>query len=137
MKITKTIAGIMATFIKVFDPATASGFDAPLATAALLKLSYHLPIIGMTRDVENIPAPPIKDNPSAPVLGRYSETKPSIVGQKKQMPAAKTNAAPKAADPLALLSKSRPMHARKEDKINIPFGFNRCTNGPANDLRWP
>ena len=44
-----------------------------------------------------MPAPPINDKPNAPVFGKYSETKPSMVGQKKQTPAAKTNAAPKAA----------------------------------------
>src|SRR3982751_2132121 len=97
MNATKTIAGIIATFIKVFEPATASGLAEPAATAAALKSSYHLPMIGITSDVENIPAPPINDKPSAPVLGKYSETKPSIVGQKKQIPAAKTNAAPNAA----------------------------------------
>ena len=94
---TKTIAGIMATFINVWEPASASGVAEPAATAADLKSSYHLPMIGMISDVENIPAPPINDKPKAPVFGKYSETKPSMVGQKKQMPAAKTNAAPNAA----------------------------------------
>src|SRR5215469_8117929 len=98
-KTTRTIAGMMATFKNVFEPAIASAWVAvlPAATAVALKLSYHLPINGITSEVENIPAPPINERPSAPVLGKYSETNPSIVGQKKQMPAAKTKAAPNAA----------------------------------------
>src|SRR5579871_2326337 len=95
---TNKIAGIMATFKKVLEPATASacGPVNPLATAADLKSSYHLPIKGIMIAVENMPAPPINDKPNAPVLGKYSETKPSMVGQKKQTPAAKTKAAPNA-----------------------------------------
>ena len=92
----------MATFRNVSEPAIASALTAstPLVTAAVFALSNHLPITGIIKAVENIPAPPINDKPKAPVLGRYSETKPSIVGQKKQIPIAKTKAAPKAAYPL-------------------------------------
>src|SRR4051812_40732398 len=97
MNTTKTTAGMIATLMNVWEPASASGVAEPAATAAALKSSYHLPMIGIIKEVENIPAPPISDKPKAPVLGKYSETKPSIVGQKKQMPAAKTNAAPNAA----------------------------------------
>src|SRR5690349_12053464 len=99
MNTTNTMAGMIATFKNVLEPAMASACSAvlPAATAASLNLSYHPPINGITNEVENIPAPPIKERPRAPVLGKYSETKPSIVGQKKQMPAAKTSAAPKAA----------------------------------------
>src|SRR5690349_16959538 len=108
MNMMKRIAGIMATFIKVLEPAIASASAdvEPLEIAAFLKPSNHLPIIGITNEVENIPAPPINERPSAPVLGKYSDTKPSIVGQKKQIPAAKTNAAPNAAYPLDLLNKN-------------------------------
>src|SRR6186713_819886 len=104
---------MIATFINVLEPATASaatGSD-PAAMAPALKLSYHFPIKGRINETENMPAPPISDSPRAPVLGRYSDTKPSIVGQKKQMPDAKTSAAPKAPYPLALLSSTRPMAA--------------------------
>jgi len=55
-----------------------------------------LPIRGKINDTENIPVPPIRAKPMAPVLGRYSDTKPSMVGQKKQMPAANMKAAPNA-----------------------------------------
>src|SRR4051812_20971698 len=96
---TISIAGMMATLRKVFDPATASAPAAlvPEATAAALKSSYHFPISGRISETENIPAPPISERPSAPDLGTYSATKPSIVGQKKQIPAANTSAAPNAA----------------------------------------
>src|SRR6188474_1162832 len=96
---TNKIAGMIATFISVSVPATASAFETslPAATAASFALSNHFPITGNTSETENIPAPPINDNPSAPVLGKYSETNPNIVGQKKQIPAANTAAAPKAA----------------------------------------
>ena len=39
--------------------------------------------------------------PSAPVLGKFSETKPTMVGQKKHTPKAKTAAAPKSIEPEA------------------------------------
>src|SRR6478735_5517347 len=99
VNITNSMAVIIATFINVSVPATASAFETslPAATAAPFALSNQLPIIGNTNDTENIPAPPINDNPNAPVFGKYSDTKPSIVGQKKQIPAAKTAAAPTAA----------------------------------------
>ena len=90
------MAGRIATLMNVFEPASASGAAEFAATAAALNWSYHLPIIGIASEDENMPAPPINDKPKAPVSGRYSDTKPSIVGQKKQIPAAKTNAAPKA-----------------------------------------
>ena len=90
---------MMATFKNVFEPAMASACapEYPNCAAVALKLSYHLPISGITSDEENMPAPPISERPSAPVFGRYSDTNPSMVGQKKQIPAAKTNAAPNAA----------------------------------------
>ena len=73
------------SFYKVFDPASASGVAEPAVTAAALKSSYHLPIIGIMSEVEKHPAPPINDSsPNAPVLGRYSDTKPSMVGQKNR-----------------------------------------------------
>src|SRR5215831_11653051 len=99
VKTTSRIAGIKATFNKVSEPATASAFatSSPAATAVCFALSNHFPMIGNTRETENIPAPPINDNPNAPVFGKYSDTNPSIVGQKKQIPAANTAAAPKAA----------------------------------------
>src|SRR6185503_15441512 len=90
-------------------------------------------IMGTTSEVENIPAPPIMESPRAPVLGRYSETKPNIVGQKKQTPSAKTKAAPNAASPLTILNKINPIPANNDENINIPFGFIRCTTGPANE----
>src|SRR5436190_21497738 len=112
---------MIATFINVFEPASASGVAEPAAIAAALKSSYHLPIIGIIKEVENMPAPPINDKPNAPVFGRYSETNPSIVGQKKQMPAAKTKAAPNAAYPVALLNKKRPIHASNAESISMPL----------------
>ena len=89
---------MIATFMSVSDPAAASAVAAstPAAAAFAFASSNNLPIIGTTSDTENIPAPPINDKPRAPVFGKYSETKPSMVGQKKQMPAAKMNAAPNA-----------------------------------------
>ena len=45
-------------------------------------VSIDLPIIGNTMEVATIPAPPITDNPSAPLFGTYSEMNPSMVGQK-------------------------------------------------------
>ena len=33
-------------------------------------------------DTANIPAPPIKLIPTAPVFGKFSDTKPNMVGQK-------------------------------------------------------
>src|SRR5580658_816450 len=118
---------MMATVIKVFDPAIASAADdaAPDAMAEPFALSYHFPIRGRINDVENMPAPPISDSPRAPVRGRYSDTNPSMVGQKKQIPTAKTSAAPKAPAPLALLSNTRPIAAKTAEKINMPFGFSR------------
>lgn len=132
---TSRIAGMIATFNKVSVPATASAFETsvPASTAEVFALSNHLPITGNTSETENIPAPPINDNPNAPVLGRYSDTKPSIVGQKKQMPAAKTAAAPKAAYPLDLLKRNKPIPENNAENINMPLGFSRCTIGPANE----
>src|SRR5215207_6903980 len=129
------MAGIIATFKKVLEPAIASAFvtSSPAAIAVALYLSYHLPITGNIKETENIPAPPINDRPKAPVLGKYSDTKPSMVGQKKQIPIAKIKAAPKAATPLALLNSIKPMHANKAENINMPLGFNRCTTGPAKE----
>src|SRR5579863_3606285 len=121
------MTGMMATVINVVEPAIASAADdpAPDAIAEAFALSNHFPIRGRTREVENMPAPPISDSPRAPVFGRYSDTNPSMVGQKKQIPAAKTSAAPKALAPLALLSNTRPIAAKMAEKINIPFGFSR------------
>ena len=69
-------------------------------TAVYLSISWPLapasvnnPVIGRKMDVDNIPAPPKIDNPRAPLSGILSETKPSIVGQKKQTPIANTVAA--------------------------------------------
>src|SRR5579872_6118395 len=127
MKTTIRISGIIATVIKVLDPAIASAADdpAPDATAAAFAPSYHFPIRGRIREVENMPAPPISESPIVPVLGRYSDTNPSMVGQKKHIPAAKTSAAPKALAPLALLSNTRPISAKRAENINKPFGFSR------------
>src|SRR5688500_17116486 len=107
---TSKITGKMATLKNVSEPAMASALAAsfPAIMADSFALSYHLPMIGSISAVENIPAPPIKDKPNAPVLGRYSETNPSIVGQKKQIPTANTAAAPKAAYPLDLLNRNNP-----------------------------
>src|SRR5579863_10093557 len=117
----------MATVMNVLEPAIASAADdpAPDAIAAAFALSNHFPITGRINEVENMPAPPISDSPRAPVLGRYSETNPSMVGQKKQIPAAKTSAAAKAPAPLALLSNTRPIAAKSAEKISMPFGFSR------------
>ena len=117
----------MATFMKVSEPANDSACDGsiPWAIAFALASSSHLPITGKINDTENIPAPPINERPSAPDLGTYSDTKPSIVGQKKQIPTAKTAAAPKAAYPLNLLNNNKPIPANKAEKINIPFGLRR------------
>ncbi len=116
---------MIATLKKVSEPAMASALatSLPAIRADSLALSNHLPMIGNISEVENIPAPPINDKPNAPVLGRYSETNPSIVGQKKQIPTAKTAAAPNAAYPLALLNKNNPIAANKAEKISMPFGF--------------
>ena len=75
---------MIATFIKVFDPAiwSASVEVAPVAIAAALNLSNQFPITGSISDTENIPAPPISESPNAPDFGTYSATKPSMVGQK-------------------------------------------------------
>ncbi len=115
----------MATFKRVSLPATASAFatSVPELTAAAFALSNHLPITGNTKETENIPAPPINDKPNAPVFGRYSDTKPSIVGQKKQIPTANTAAAPTAAAPLEILKRYNPMAANREENISMPFGF--------------
>ena len=48
---------------------------------------------GSTIETENIPIPPINESPNAPVSGKFSATNANIVGQKKQMPIAKTPAA--------------------------------------------
>src|SRR5665647_2377533 len=111
VKTTNNMAGITATFKKVLEPAIASAAAvvAPLLIAPALKPSYQCPIIGTMRDVENMPAPPIIERPSAPVSGRYSDTNPSIVGQKKQTPSAKTKAAAKAAGPLTMLNNISPV----------------------------
>ena len=100
------MAGMIATFKNVLELAIlfASLGDAPEWMAASLKFSNHLPIIGKINATDSIPPPPIRDKPKAPVLGRYSETNPSMVGQKKQIPTANTIAAPKAAFPLAWLN---------------------------------
>jgi predicted MFS family arabinose efflux permease len=46
-------------------------------------VSEYLPKTGaLGMSLESIPTPPTRDIPKAPVLGRYSETKPIIVGQK-------------------------------------------------------
>jgi hypothetical protein len=45
-------------------------------------VSIDLPMIGSTSDVATIPAPPMMESPNAPLLGMYSATNPSIVGQK-------------------------------------------------------
>jgi hypothetical protein len=88
--------GIYMTFRKVSEPAAelAAASSSPEAKAAAFALSYHPPIMGRIREVENIPAPPISESPNAPVFGVYSDTNPSMVGQKKQIPTAKTMAAP-------------------------------------------
>ena len=127
VKTTNKIAGITATFKNVLEPAIASAAAAlaPELMALAWKLSYQCPIMGTMREVENIPAPPIIERPSAPVSGRYSDTKPSIVGQKKQTPNAKTKAAAKAAGPLTMLNNISPIPANSEEKINMPFGLSR------------
>ena len=84
-----------ATFKNVTEPANLSAASAfePALIAALCALSNHEPITGNMNDTDSMPAPPINDKPRAPVSGIVSDTKPSMVGQKKQMPEAKTNAA--------------------------------------------
>ena len=106
MKITRSMAGIIATFNNVSVPAAASAFEISFLLQLLpFCLVKPFPITGNINETENIPAPPINDKPNAPVFGKYSETNPSIVGQKKQIPAAKTAAAPNAAYPLDLLKR--------------------------------
>ena len=115
------MAGIMATFKRVSLPAAASALTTsfPELTAASFALSNHLPIAGSIKETENIPAPPISDKPKAPVFGRYSETKPNMVGQKKQIPTAKTAAAPKAAYPLEILKRNKMAIFKVSIKIRL------------------
>lgn len=93
------MAGMIATFINVSDPAIAFALatSIPSVMAFAFALSSHFPITGKINETENIPAPPINESPNAPVFGKYSDTNPSIVGQKKQMPIANMAAEPKAA----------------------------------------
>ena len=69
---------------KVAFPAAISARSCvnPESSAVCVLLSIQEPIIGFHIPVANIPIPPTKDIPKAPVFGIYSETKPIIVGQK-------------------------------------------------------
>ncbi len=71
---------------------TTAGFSA--VNRSCETLSAISPSIGAaTSPTIPIPAPPMSASPSAPVRGIRSDTKPSIVGQMKQMPSANTVAA--------------------------------------------
>src|SRR6056297_1977228 len=89
-----------------------------------LALSIRLPIIGSTIETESIPAAPIMDKPKAPVSGRYSATKPSIVGQKKVTPIAKTPAAKNVVEPLVIVNNQRPINVNIAEKRSVPDGCN-------------
>ena len=71
-------------FPKAAFPATTSAASCaiPAFKAITFSSSSHDPITGFHIPVANIPAPPTRDIPRAPVFGRYSETKPIMVGQK-------------------------------------------------------
>ena len=54
----------------------------PLDIAVCLASSAQAPIIGLKIVTPAIPAPPTRERPNAPVLGKYSATQPNIVGPK-------------------------------------------------------
>jgi hypothetical protein len=58
-----------------------------------LELSYHFPIRGSMSEVENMPAPPINERPSAPVFGKYSETNPTWLARRNKYPLQKQGSA--------------------------------------------
>lgn len=74
----------------------------------------------MIRAVESKPTAPIRDNPSGPDLGKFSDTNPIMVGQKKHMPTAKTPAAAKAAYPCAYPNHSKPMNENIAERNRRP-----------------
>ena len=92
------LAGVILVMnVTAFTDTTGAQFLIPIVAVAVLGgigqpygAMLGALVIGITSEEENIPAPPINERPRAPVLGKYSETNPSMVGQKKQMPAAKT-----------------------------------------------
>lgn len=102
----------------------AGNMDIVLSASIALALSIKLPITGKTTDTESIPAPPIIDNPKAPVSGRYSATKPSIVGQKNVTPTAKTAAAAKVIPPLVIVNNQSPINVNTAENNSIPAGCN-------------
>lgn len=89
-----------------------------------LASSINFPMSGKTTETDNIPAPPIIDNPNAPVSGRYSATKPSIVGQKKVTPTAKTAAAANVIPPLVIVNNQSPIKVKIAENKSIPAGCN-------------
>src|SRR5690554_6829777 len=54
-------------------------------------ISYSCPNQGSTKAVDSNPAPPMRDKPIGPVFGKFSETKPIIVGQKKDRKSTRLN----------------------------------------------
>src|SRR5664279_647624 len=85
----------------------------------------------MYMDTANIPAPPSKLIPNAPDLGIFSDTKPSMVGQKYATPKPNTIAPINIAPPLKVPNKYIPSVEIMADTNNKPAGDTRCTTGPA------
>ena len=106
--------------------------EVPSGIAFAMPASYQRPMTGSTKPALSMPAPPMIARPRAPVFGKRSFTKPSIVGQKKQTPNAKTVADAKRTGPLETLMRARPTALRTELPRSMPSGCSRWTNGPAN-----
>ena len=70
--------------------------------------------------MESNPTPPIRDKPKGPVFGKFSDTNPIMVGQKKHIPTANTPAAAKAIYPCAYPSHNNPIKENTAEKNNKP-----------------
>src|SRR5436190_13782202 len=78
-----------------------------------------------------MPAPPIRFKPKAPDLGIFSDTKPSMVGQKKQTPIPKMIAAKNIISPVMVLNRYNPSAASMVDISNTIWGEKRLSTGLA------